>query len=125
MKFILEIEEIIKTLNFSNIICQILAPIIFSLADVLSGFIQAIINKDVDSSKMREGLLHKVLIILIVILSFIADITFSLSFLSKIVCIYVIIMEAMSILENFKKAGINLGKLAEIIKLGKEEEKSV
>lgn len=125
MKFILEIEEIIKTLNFSNIIWQILAPIIFSLADVLSGFIQAIINKDVDSSKMREGLLHKVLIILIVILSFIADITFSLSFLSKIVCIYVIIMEAMSILENFKKAGINLGKLAEIIKLGKEEEKSV
>ena len=116
----MEIEEIIKTLNFSNIIWQILAPIIFSLADVLSGFVQAVINKNVDSSKMRSGLLHKVLIILIVILSFIADITFSLSFLSKIVCIYVIIMETMSILENLKKAGINLGKLTEIIKLGKE-----
>lgn len=119
----MEIQEIINSINFSSITWQILTPLIFSIADVITGFIQAVINKDVDSAVMRTGLLHKVLITLIVLLSFIADLTFSLSFISKIVCIYVIIMETTSILENIKKAGIEVGQLTKILQDKRKEEK--
>ncbi len=118
----MEVNEIINNLNFSSIIWQILTPIIFSLADIITGFIQAVINKNVDSSKMRTGLLHKILIILIVLLSFVLDMAFSLTFVSKIVCGYVVIMEIMSITENLSKAGIDIGKLTDILKIKREEE---
>ena len=108
-------KEIINTINFSSIAWQILTPLIFSLADVITGFIQAVINKNVDSQVMRTGLLHKVLITLIVLLSFVADLAFSLNFISRIVCIYVVIMETTSILENLKKAGMEVGKLTSIL----------
>lgn len=112
----MEIQEIINTLNFSSIAWQIITPICFSLADILTGFIQAVINKNVDSQIMRTGLLHKVLIILVIILSFILDLAFNLKFISKIVCCYVVVMEIMSILENLQKAGIDLKNLGEILK---------
>lgn len=118
----MEIQEILNTLNFSSITWQLLTPVIFSLADVITGFIQAVINKNVDSQVMRTGLLHKVLITMIIFLSFVIDTTFSLDFVSKIVCAYVIIMELTSILENLKKAGIEVGKLTEILtSKGKED----
>lgn len=119
----MELNEIIQTLDFSSILWQVLTPIIFSLSDVLTGFIQAIINNNLDSKIMRQGLLHKILIILVVILSFVVDRTFNLPIISKIVCIYVIIMETISIFENLTKAGINFGKLTDLLKIKGKEEK--
>lgn len=112
----MELETILNTLNFSNITWQILTPIIFSLADVLTGFIQAVINKNVDSSVMRNGLLHKILIIIVVFLGFVIDATFSINIVAKIICSYIIIMELTSILENLKKAGLDFGPVTEILK---------
>lgn len=112
----MDIQEILQTLNFSSVAWQILAPCIFTICDVVTGFIQAVINKDVDSQIMRNGLLHKVLIVIIILLSFVADLSFNLNFVSKIVCGYVILMETTSILENLKKAGLDIGKLTEILK---------
>ena len=100
----MEIEEIIKNLDFSSLGWQIATPIIFSVADIITGFIQAVINNDVQSKKMRQGLLHKVLIIIILLLSFVASITFNISIISKFVAIYIIVMETISIFENLKKA---------------------
>lgn len=71
---------------------------------------------------MREGLLRKILLILIVILSFIFQYAFNIPIISKVVCIYLIVMEIISILENLKKAGIDLGKLGELLKVKQEEE---
>lgn len=107
---------IIERFNFSNVMWQIATPLIFSLADIITGYIAAIINKNVDSQKMRVGLLHKILIILVVLLSFILQFAFSIKFLSSSVCIYVIFMEIVSILENVKKAGLDIGKLGDILK---------
>lgn len=116
----MNLQEIIETLNFSSILWQILTPIIFSLCDFLTGFIQAIVNKNLDSQIMRKGLLHKLLIIIILILSFVIDKTFNLPIISKIVCVYIILMEAVSIFENLSKAGVNLGKLEELLKRKEE-----
>lgn len=117
-----DIKVIIETLNFSNMTWQILTPIIFSICDIITGFIQAIINKNVDSTKMRTGLLHKILILVILILSFVLDSAFNLSICSKLVSIYIIIMELTSIVENITKAGINIGKLTEILNIWKGSE---
>lgn len=118
----MNIEQIINTLNFTNIFWQGGATLIFMIADIVSGVIQAIINKNLDSQKMREGLLRKILLILVVILSFIFQYAFNIPAISKVVCIYLIVMEIISILENIKKAGIDLGKLGELLKVKKDEE---
>lgn len=119
----MEIEQIISSINFTTVYWQAGATLLFMIADIVSGFVQAIINKNLDSQVMREGILRKILLVIVIILSFIAQYAFNIPIISKIVCIYLIIMEVISILENLKKAGVDLGKLGEIIKnkINKEE----
>ncbi|MBQ1198429.1 MAG: phage holin family protein [Spirochaetaceae bacterium] len=122
----MEIYELIQELNFANLGWQIFTPLCFSLADYITGYIQALINKDVQSRKMRVGLLHKTLILLVIILSFVIDFAFNLKYVSSFVCIYVTLMEITSIFENLKKAGINLGKFGkalEVTNATKKDEK--
>lgn len=107
---------LIDKLNFSSIIWQIVTPLIFSLADVITGYIQAFINKNVDSQKMRTGLLHKILVILVIVLSFIIQFAFNINYIASVVSIYVVLMEIVSILENLKKAGVDIGRLGNILK---------
>lgn len=115
------LQYFIEHLNFANTFWQIGTTLIFMLCDIISGVVSAVILHNLDSQKMREGLLRKVLLILIVLLSFIIGGAFKLSFISKAVCIYIIIMESISILENVKKAGIDLGKLGELLKIKQED----
>lgn len=117
----MDIEQIIESLQFSNIAWQVITPIIFSLADIITGFIQAVINNNVESFKMRVGLLHKFLILLVIILSFVIDFAFKIGYFSKVVCIYVIFMELMSIAENLTKAGIDIAGLSKILKMKRGE----
>lgn len=112
----MNILEIVQQLNFSNLFWQIITPVLFSLADIVTGYIQAVINKNVDSQKMRVGLYHKVLIILVLFLSFVLGIAFDIMSIPSFVCVYVVIMELISIIENLKKAGIDVGWLSEIVK---------
>lgn len=95
--------KILDQLDFSSILWQIMTPVIFSMADIVTGLIQAIINKNLDSQKMRMGLLHKTLLIIIILLGFTLDFTFNLNFVSRAICIFVIVMETVSIAENLKK----------------------
>lgn len=113
----MNIEQIINSLNFTTIFWQAGATLIFMVVDIISGIIQAIINKNLDSQKMREGILRKSLLILIVALSFVAQYAFNIPAISKVVCIYIILMEIISIFENLKKAGVDLGKLGELLKI--------
>lgn len=108
-------QEFFTNLQFSNIIWQIITPLIFSVADIVTGYIQAVINKNVDSKVMREGLLHKILLIVIMILSFIMQFSFGVKFISVGVCLYICLMETISILENLQKAGIEL-KIIDFLK---------
>lgn len=111
-----KIMYILDQLDFSSIVWQIMTPLIFSMADIITGLIQAVINRNLDSQKMRMGLLHKTLLIIIILLGFTLDFTFSLNFVSRSICIFVIAMEIISIAENMKKAGIPIGKVANVIK---------
>lgn len=112
----MNILDLIKDLNFTNMIWQILTPMIFNLADVITGYIQAVIRDDVKSKIMRKGLYHKILLILIEFLSFIFGLAFNLMIIPGIVCTYIVIMEIVSIVENLKKAGIDIGWLSDNVK---------
>lgn len=116
------LEFIINNLNFSNLTWQLVGTFIFMIADIISGVISAVIQNNLDSQKMREGILRKMLLILIIILSFVIQFMFRITIISKVVCIYIIVMEVISIAENLKKAGIDLGKLGELLKIKSDEE---
>ena len=92
------------------------ALFLFTLAfiafDVITGYAQAIANKDIQSSKMREGFWHKLATILALLLAGAIDVLMGTGIVLEIgitapifeaACIYVIVMELSSILENIKK----------------------
>lgn len=109
-------EQLLQTLTFSNIIWQVITPLIFSGLDILTGYIQAVINKNVDSKIMREGLLHKCLLIVAIVIGYVVEYAFGLKTVSSVITIYICVMELMSILENLKKAGVDLKAFGDILK---------
>ena len=113
----MNINDIIQNLNFTNVAWQIATPLLFSLFDIITGYLQARINNDIKSEIMREGLIHKFLLIIIILIGFILQYSFGINGISVVICVYICVMEITSIFENLQKAGINL-KIFEIF-LGK------
>lgn len=79
----------------------------FMLMDILTGLVGSVITHTFSSSKMREGLGHKVLLICIIAMTVMLDIggdhIDGLGFTAvtvPVVCVYIIIMEVGSVLEN-------------------------
>ena len=109
-------ENLVQTLSFTSVAWQIIAPLILSALDSLTGYIQAVINKNVDSKIMREGLLHKCLLIVAIVIGYVVEYAFGISAVAQVITVYICVMEVMSIAENLKKAGLDLGKLGDIQK---------
>ena len=98
---------------------------VFMLCDILSGFLQAVVNHNVQSVKIREGLVHKASIALIIFAVYALEITshhvagLAIEGLGTVpVCIIVVLMELVSIWENVCRANPELknsplGKLLE------------
>lgn len=81
---------------------------VFILADILSGLLKALYNKEFKSSMMRGGLFHKAGEILVLGLLYLVEFeSAALGFdaglpLFKTGCGYVVLMEIGSIIENLK-----------------------
>ena len=78
----------------------------FVVMDIVTGIIQAVANKTLDSSKMRAGFWHKCGFIMIVILAALVewsmqfiDLGFTLPLFVP-VCVFIILTEIVSIFEN-------------------------
>lgn len=89
---------------------SILLACVMMCADVVVGFIQAAINNQLSSTKMRKGLLHKILILVLIFVCLAIEIgighTVKLPYdipTCEVVCGYVIVMELVSILENIAR----------------------
>ena len=79
-------------------------------ADMIAGFIAAAINKELSSSKMRKGLLHKALMLILIFACLAIEISISHTVAlpydvptCEVVCGYIVIMELISVLENVAK----------------------
>ena len=84
----------------------IIITVIFILLDIVTGIIKAFKEKSYTSSTMREGLFHKCGSVLCIIFGCLVDYTqkyidigISIPF-AKTMCIYIVIMEIGSIIEN-------------------------
>lgn len=92
----------------------IIVALSLNLFDLVSGFIGAIKNKDIKSSKLRDGMFKKVGFIFCYVLAHILDsegnvIGFSVGVkLLPIIITYVCITEVVSILENISKINSDL-----------------
>lgn len=80
---------------------------VMMLADVLVGFVGAAIDNSISSTKMRKGLLHKVLMLVLVFaclaIELAAKHAFQLPYdvpTCEVVCGYIVVMELASIIEN-------------------------
>lgn len=91
--------------------------------DVATGFLAAIANNEVSSTRMRKGLVHKVLVLMLVFACLAIELA-GRHFIElpydiptcEVVCGYVVVMEVASVLENVSKgypefAGSALSKL--------------
>lgn len=114
----------ISALTYSHIYWIFLMPLIGAGADIVTGWIQATINGTWDSTKMRKGLYRKGGELLVVIIAFIAEeaVPALASYrLATWISFYIVVMEAVSVLENLNQAGVNFPK-ALLKKLGKVKE---
>lgn len=87
----------------------IVVTLCFMGLDILTGFIQAVYNKDVSSTIMKKGLRHKSGFVLIIILALLCeysiyyiDLGFTLP-IANFVCGFIIATEVISIIENVGK----------------------
>ena len=108
---------------------QILVWLIFILllmgVDVITGLIQAKINRNINSKKIGDGILNKVQILLVLIV--IVPLTIVLpNVVSTTVIIGIYLLETynelVSINENLKHAGIDTNLLGPIAKLLRKED---
>lgn len=124
--------EILQDITYTHSYWIFLLPVVGAVADIITGWIQASINGTWDSTKMRTGLYRKGGELLIVILAFIAE--YALDVVAKahvatLLSIYIVLMEALSVLENLDQAGVpiplsirdKLGKVKDSIDTTTEE----
>lgn len=97
----------------------------FIALDLITGFAQAVANKTVNSTKMRDGLWHKYGFILTMILAAMIewamqyiDLGFTLPLFVP-VCVFIMLTEIVSIFENICKLSPELAssKLAQLFKI--------
>lgn len=89
----------------------IAAALVMMLFDVVSGFVGALVRGSVSSTKMREGIGHKAMLILLVVLAIfvqtftlhIGDMGWTIPLITP-VCVYIIVMEVASVVENVVQA---------------------
>lgn len=80
---------------------------VMMVADVVVGFIVAVINEKLSSTKMRNGLLHKVLMLILIFVCLAIEVSISHTGTlpydvptCEVVCGYIVVMELISVLEN-------------------------
>ena len=123
----------LSSITYSHVYWVFLLPMIGAGADIVTGWIQASINGVWDSTKMRKGLYRKGGELLTVFVGFVAQEAVPVVAdcrLATWISLYVVVMEAISCLENLSKAGVSfprsilskLGKLRKELD-GDEEEK--
>ena len=114
----------LSNFSYSHIYWIFLLPLIGAGADIVTGWIQATINGTWDSTKMRKGLYRKGGELLVVIIAFVAEAAIPVVAEYKVatwISLYIVIMEAVSVLENLDQAGVAFPKRI-LKKLGKVKE---
>lgn len=88
---------------------EILAVLVFTITDYITGIIDAIMHKNLSSTKMREGLGHKFTYFCVFFIAWFIDFEMGHidigfhSALTPIVTVGIVLIELLSIMENIGK----------------------
>lgn len=101
--------------------------VLFNFIDLLSGSLAAVKNKEIESRKLREGMLKKVAFLLCYAIGYLIDhygqhAGFDLGVeVLTVIIFYAVTTELVSIIENISKLNPDIlpEKLLEIFKIGK------
>ena len=95
----------------------ILVVLVFILVDIIVGVVKAAYKTGFKSAKMREGLFHKLGEILAVVFGALCELAFPIVGIDikipivSTICIYLVIMETGSIVENLAVISPNIQKI--------------
>ena len=102
-------DTALDTVQYTHQYWIFLLPVLGAFADIVTGWIQASINATWDSTKMRKGLFRKGGELLVVVLAFVTEYALQVAaqaHIATFLSIYIVIMEALSVLENLDQAGV-------------------
>lgn len=114
--------EYLQSLKFTNDIWYIIVPLILEMLDVITGYLNAWIKNDIQSTKMRAGLGKKFGELVYVILGVLSKEALGINSIMVFLTLYISFMEIMSLFENCAKLGVPMPEQIKN-KLNKEEEK--
>ena len=103
------LDTALDTVQYTHQYWIFLLPVLGAMADIITGWIQASINATWDSTKMRKGLFRKGGELLVVVLAFVTEYALQVAaqaHVATFLSIYIVIMEALSVLENLDQAGV-------------------
>lgn len=97
---------VLENFEIQNAIWFILLPLILEILDVVTGYLNAWIQDDIQSKKMREGLGKKVGELVYCSVALLINLLFDLPSISYFITGYICFMEIMSLAENCDKLGV-------------------
>lgn len=111
----------------------VILVVAFICLDIITGLLKAVYEKNLESECIRKGLIHKIGEILAVAVAFLIEysqtVILSINFdipIVKGVCIYIILMEILSVLENICVINPQLRKVfSPYLKKLKEKENEI
>ena len=90
-------------------IAALVITCVLIVMDYLTGLAKSVVNKDIDSTKMRDGLWHKATYVAVIVLAEIiehgqeaVDLGFTVPLIVP-TCVYIVLTETASILENLSQ----------------------
>ena len=120
-------SDVNLTVHFANSAYIILVPAVLMVIDIIVGILNAWKSKDIKSSKLRDGIVHKFDELIIIIVALFLQFTLGLPReIPVFSATYIIIMELISILENLSKSGVKVPewvtkRLANVLEDANEE----
>lgn len=107
----IEIIKIVEKMHYVNFGWAFLLPVILMAIDIITGFANAWASKEVQSSKMRNGIVKKVGEMMLIIA--VGVVCYSVMLPVEIlycVSFYIAFMEGVSVLENLDLVGVPIPK---------------
>ena len=96
-----------QDIQFTSNYWVILLPVIAMVGDFVTGYLNAWIHHDIQSSKMRIGAAHKGAELLVLVLVYCVQLAIVLPVdITAVMASYLVFMEFNSIMENLDKMGV-------------------
>lgn len=97
----------INDIQFTSNYWVILLPVIAMVGDFVTGYLNAWIHKEIQSTKMRVGAAHKGAELLVLLLVWCIQLAIVLPIdITAFMAVYLVFMELNSIIENLDKMGV-------------------